>query len=137
MAESTPAPAAGIRVLLAGVPGLLGAVVRAVIDTQADMMIVAELARPEDLTRAVAATPFDIVVTNSAKLRENPELRELFFGAAGAPIIAVGADGRDLTLYAQGLLREVGPDGLAAAIRQVTMHAPNDVATSPLTTRPR
>ncbi len=141
MADSMPAaapdPATGIRVVLAGVPGLLGAVVRAVIETQSDMAIVAELEGPEELMGAVAAKRVDVVVTTSAGLRENPALQELFFASAGAPIVAVGAEGRDLTLYARGTTREVSPDHLAAAIRQVAMPFPNDLVTSPPSARPQ
>jgi DNA-binding NarL/FixJ family response regulator len=110
-----------IRILLVGAPGLLGAVVRAVIQTQADMAIVAEPDRPEELIAAAAAREFDVVVTPALGLPENTVLQRLLFGSAGVPIVAVSPDGRDLQLYARGLVREVGPDRLAAAIREAAM----------------
>lgn len=110
--------AGAIRVVLAGIPGLTAGIVRQYVFGQADICIVGELRRAEDVTALALTQPIDVVVT--ARTAEGVPLpcQRLLFGETAVPVIAIGADGR-LEIYDRRVLREAALDELLGEIRKV------------------
>ena len=113
-----PDSAAPIRVLIAGIPNLLAAVVRRAVNDERDMLVVAELGSMDALAPA-RLDDVDVVVTASASADLAPPIREVLFGPLAVPVVAIRVDGRRIDVYDHAVIQGGGIEGLARSIREV------------------
>ena len=108
------------RIVLIDMPRILREIVKDVLATDADMMVVGEYAESVRLRDAVSRTSADFVITDDrvsgfdevgTLLRERPHVR----------VLAIGENGRDTVLYElrpqKVRLGAVSPENLLEAIR--------------------
>jgi hypothetical protein len=113
---ASPDSAEPIKVLIAGVPNLLAAVVRKAVNEEPDMEVVAELG-PAELLALESRGRVDVVVTASATTDLAPQFRELLFGPLSVPVVAISVDGKRVDVYGRSVTRGGGIEGLASSIR--------------------
>ena len=106
-----------IKVVIAGVPNLLAAVVRKAVNEEPDMEVLAELGATEPLALESRGL-VDVVVTASATSDLPSQYRELFFGPMPVPVVAVSVDGKRITVYSRLVTRGGGIEGLTCSIRE-------------------
>lgn len=104
-----------IKVLIAGMPGLLASVVRETLDAEPDMEVVGQVNSIDQFVGGTARV--DVVVTTSTADGIPDELRPLLFGTAPLPLVAVSADGNRIDVYGRSVAHEQGLDGLTGLIR--------------------
>lgn len=109
--------AKSIKVVIAGVPNLLAAVVRNAVNEEPDMEVLAELSATEPLAPESRAL-VDVVVTASATSDLPLQYRELLFGPMPVPVVLVSVDGRRIDVYSHLVTRGGGIEGLACLIRE-------------------
>jgi DNA-binding NarL/FixJ family response regulator len=111
-----------IRVLLVQLTGVLGEVVRGVIDQQADIEIVREVAHAPDARAAVFAEKFDLIVWRTDGV-DAADVAALLQGNAPPKVLTVEDDGRGASVWQlraeQMAIGQVSPDSLVQAIRRV------------------
>jgi hypothetical protein len=112
-----PNSAKPIKVVIAGVPNLLAAVVRKAVSEEPDMEVLAELGATEPLAPESRAL-VDVVVTASATSDLPWQYRELLFGPIPVPVVAVSIDGKRIDVYSRMVTRGGGIEGLARSIRE-------------------
>jgi hypothetical protein len=112
-----PHSAKPIKVVIAGVPNLLAAVVRKAVNEESDMAVLAEFGATELLTRESRAL-VDVVVTASATNDLPSQYRELLFGPMPVPVVAVSVDGKRINVYSRQVTRCGGIEGLVCSIRE-------------------
>jgi hypothetical protein len=110
-------PAIAIKVLIAGVPALLAAVVRNVVSEEPDMEVVGELGTGDPLALAMQGL-VDVVVTASATADLAPPFRELLFGPTPVPVVVISVDGKRIDVYGRSVSKGGGIEGLARSIRE-------------------
>jgi hypothetical protein len=109
--------AESIKVLIAGVPNLLAAVVRKAVNEEPDMEVMAELSSTEGLAPESLGL-VDVVVTSSATGDLPPQFRELLLGPLSVPVVAVSVDGKRIDVYSRSVTRGGGIERLALSIRE-------------------
>jgi hypothetical protein len=112
-----PDSAAPIKVLIAGVPNLLAAVVRTAVNEEPDMEVVADLGATAPLALDSRGR-VDVVVTASATTDLAPEFRALLFGPRSVPVVAIGVDGKRIDVYGRSVIQGGGIEGLACSFRE-------------------
>lgn len=112
-----PDSAEPIKVLIAGVPNLLAAVVRKAVNEEPDMEVVAELGSAEPLAPESRGL-VDVVVTASTTTDLAPRFRELLFGPLPVPVVAISVDGKRIDVYGRSVTQGGGIEGLACSIRE-------------------
>lgn len=112
-----PHSAKPIKVVIAGVPNLLAAVVRKAVNEESDMAVLAEFGATELLTPESRAL-VDVVVTASATNDLPSQYRELLFGPMPVPVVAVSVDGKRINVYSRQVTRGGGIEGLVCSIRE-------------------
>jgi hypothetical protein len=122
MANATLPPDA-IRVVLAGIPGLIADIVRQYVRGQADVSIVGELRDATELSALARTQQIEVVVTTRAEEGVPPPCQQLLFGEPAVPVIAIGSDGR-LEIYDRRILREAALNELLGEIRKVAARNP-------------
>ena len=111
-----PDPAKLIKVVIAGMPILLAAVVRKAVNEESDMAVLAELGATELLTPESRAL-VDVVVTASATSDLPSRYQEMLFGPMPVPVVAVSVDGKRINVYSRQVTRGGGIEGLTRSIR--------------------
>jgi hypothetical protein len=111
-----PDPAKLIKVVIAGMPNLLAAVVRKAVNEESDMAVLAELGATELLTPESRAL-VDVVVTASATSDLPSRYQEMLFGPMPVPVVAVSVDGKRINVYSRQVTRGGGIEGLTRSIR--------------------
>ncbi len=111
-----PDPAKLIKVVIAGMPNLLAAVVRKAVNEESDMAVLAELGVTELLTPESRAL-VDVVVTASATSDLPSRYQEMLFGPMPVPVVAVSVDGKRINVYSRQVTRGGGIEGLTRSIR--------------------
>ena len=106
-----------IKVVIAGVPNLLAAVVRKAVNEEPDMVVLAELSATEPFAPDSRAL-VDVVVTASATSDLPLQYRELLFGPMPVPVVSVSVDGKRIDVYSRVVTRGGGIEGLANSIRE-------------------
>ena len=106
-----------IRVLIAGVPALLAAVIESAVNEESDMQVVETVVAGDALSSALER-PIDVVVTASSSAELAPELRSLFFGPSPLPIVTISLDGERIDVYGRTIHRGGGIEGLTRLIRE-------------------
>lgn len=114
-------PSGVIKVLIAGVPGLLAAVVRNAIIRERDMDLVAVIASMENLT-VVDRGPVDVIVTAVPMTGPGLKLLEVLLGPIPVPVVAISLDGTRIDVFGHVLVRGAGIDGLGKLIREAVHH---------------
>jgi hypothetical protein len=105
-----------IKVLIAGMPGLLASVVRETLDAEHDMKVVGQVATIDGLSGALRH-PIDVVVTTSTATGVSDRLKALLFGPSPLPLVAISADGSRIDVYGRSVTHGQGLDGLTGLIR--------------------
>lgn len=111
------ARAATIRVVIAGVPGLLASIVCDILRGEADIEVVAQVASAGEL-EDVLGHNVDVVVTTAGVDALTPALRALLFGRVPVPVVAISADGRRIDVFGHTVRHDRGIDGLTELIRE-------------------
>lgn len=106
-----------IRIVLAELSGLLGAVVRSTLEGERDMVVVADIASTDDLAEALRHH-VDVVVTSSASSNLAAPFRALLFSANPVPVAVVSADGSRIDVYGHSITYGGGLDSLTGLIRE-------------------
>lgn len=113
------APSA-IRIVLAGMPGLMGGIVRDTIQGQSDMRIVGDFAQDAALAAALSAAQCDVVVAAlQSDARVPATYQALLFGDLPVPFMVLDPDGRRLQAYSRSVRREFAGSELVAVIRRL------------------
>ena len=112
-----------IKVLLAIRPRLLAEVVRHFVARQPDMVVVGEVADPNDLLLAIGVTEAEVVIITPAVLdRELSICSDLLLAYPQVKIMALSAKGDTAVLYesgsAQKHMDDVGEAAILDAIRE-------------------
>lgn len=112
------AAARPIRVLVDGTDWLTDAVKKTLKD-QPDMQLVDDGATPTTVSRR---TRVDVVVTSLQDASVQWKHRAQFFTSSGVPVLAISEDRSRVEVYDRWVIREIGFEKLAAAIREVARH---------------
>src|SRR6266545_2713350 len=112
-----------INVLLAIRPRLLSAVVRHLVERQADMAVVSEVSEPSELGAAIRATAAEVVILTPVDADREPELRsQLWSQSPHLKIMTLSTTGDTALLYASGSPTkrrdDVSEASLLSAIRE-------------------
>lgn len=112
-----------ITVLVAIRPRLLSAVVRHLVERQADMEMVSEVSEPSELGAALRATVAEVVILTPADADREPELcRQLWAQAPYLKILSLSATGDTALVYAAGAptkrIEDVSEASMLSAIRE-------------------
>lgn len=113
------------RVLLARLPGLLGDIVRAIVASDADLQIVAELPDVDGVPAAVRSARAQVVVVGGVTPAETPTLLATLLAAvlpvnADVRLVALDADGQgatSATAHGQRRVAALSSDGLLDLLR--------------------
>lgn len=106
-----------MKVLLAIRPRLLSAVVRHIVERQADMEIVSEVSDPSELGSAIRVTEAEVVLLTPADSdRELKICRQLWAQSPQLKIITLSATGDTALVYASG-----SPTKRIADVSEVSM----------------
>jgi hypothetical protein len=122
MHDDHPTAPTAIKVLLAGMPGLLASVVCHTVNEERDMAVVGQIGSGEDLAGALRQ-PVDVVVTAAPTPDLPPELQALLFGPAPLPIVTISLDGERVDVYGRSITHGGGIHGLATLIRDAVTGA--------------
>jgi hypothetical protein len=122
MAAATPGSAGPIRVVIAGVPGLLASIVHDTLTAEEDIVVVAQVAAANDLA-AILAQPVDVVVTTASIGRMPPAMRGVLFGDTPVPVVAISADGRRMDVFSHAMVHDRGLRGLTDLVREAVAEA--------------
>jgi hypothetical protein len=125
-----PDSAKHIKVVIAGMPNLLAAVVRKAVNEESDMAVLAELGATELLTPE-SRELVDVVVTASATSDLPSQYRELLFGPMPVPVVAVSVDGKRINVYSRQVTRGGGIEGLTRSIRDAVTRSRPQVGGMP------
>ena len=110
-----------IRILVAGLPGLLYDIVRELIERQDDMTIVGRAPGRCDLAEAVREARADVAILGCDEAELATVARRLRAGRPRLRILAIAGDGRSAVVAeadgARAVLEDVSPAGLVAGIR--------------------
>jgi hypothetical protein len=106
-----------IHVVIAGMPNLLAAVVRKAVEMERDIVIVAQVDKPEALTASIAKTA-DVIVTAAADRTLAPQYLAGLFGERPIPVVAISADGNSIDVYGRWATHGYGLAGLISLIRE-------------------
>lgn len=109
-----------IKILIAEVPGLLGAMVCKTLNEEPDMEVVAKISSADDLAEALQRS-VDVVVTASATTDLAPPFRALLFRPSPLPVLAISVDGKRIDVYGRSVTRGGGLDGLTGLIREAVI----------------
>lgn len=117
MLEANGNGTSAIRIVLAELSGLLGAVVRRTLEGERDMIIVADIASADGLAEALRQH-VDVVVTSSAFGHLSAQFRTLLFSATPVPVAVVSVDGSRIDVYGHTITYGGGLDSLTGLIRE-------------------
>jgi hypothetical protein len=113
-----------IKIVIAGMSGLLGAVVRSTLSEESDMEVVAQVSSSEALAVELGR-PVDVVVTVSASGELSPVFQRLLFGPTPLPVVAISPDGKRIDVFGRSVIHGEGLAGLTNLIREaVTVARP-------------
>ena len=106
-----------IRIVLAELSGLLGAVVRSTLEGERDMVVVADVDSADGMAEALRCHA-DVIVTSSASSNLSAPFRAFLFSANPVPVAVVRADGSRIDVYGHSITYGGGLDSLTGLIRE-------------------
>src|SRR5687767_7924647 len=106
-----------IRIVIADVPRLLAAIVRRAVETETDIVIVAE-AQSADALGEVVTSPVDAIITATSDGELAAPFREALFGPRATPVVAIHVDGMTVDVYGRTHTSGYGLRDLVALIRE-------------------
>jgi hypothetical protein len=108
-----------IRVLLVGMPRMQIDIVKNILASQKEIVVVGETVDPSEVSRAVTAVKANVVVISEAAVPSS--YRELLYRRPRLRIIAIIADGRQARVHHLqpdvATILDLSPTSLVAAIR--------------------
>jgi hypothetical protein len=119
MPEANGQPAGVIRIMLAEVSGLTAEFVRAAIEKQADMAIVAEVPAGAELGHVLASVATDVVVTALSSAEVPATYHGLVFQIPSIAVVAIGEDRRRVEVYNGTVIHEAALGQLVGVIRDL------------------
>ncbi len=117
MLDATRNGASAIRIAIAELTGLLGAVVRTTLEGERDMVVVADVASADELA-VVLRHPVDVVVTSSVRGNLPMPFRALLFGETHVPVAVISTDGTRIDVYGRSIAYGGGLESLTGLIRE-------------------
>lgn len=122
MTAARPGSAGPIRVVIAGVPGLLASIVHDTLTADEGIVVVAQVASADDLA-ATLAQPVDVIVTTASVARMAPAMRGVLFGDTPVPVVAISADGRRMDVFSHAMVHDRGLRDLTDLVREAVAEA--------------
>jgi DNA-binding NarL/FixJ family response regulator len=111
------------RIILSGLPRMLGEIIRELVRTEPDLCIVGEYRDRGQALEAIERKTPDVVITGLERLAR-PDVADLLGHHPAVRVLAVSADGSESYLYElrphERMLGEVSPRTLLTAIRRTT-----------------
>jgi hypothetical protein len=120
--------------MLAEVSGLTAEFVRAVIATDPDMAIVAEVPDAAELGHTLETMGTDVVVTALSHTEVPAPYHGLVFQVPSIAVVAIGSDRRRVEVYNGTVIREAALEQLVGVIRDLVAYRHRRLA--PLGTEP-
>lgn len=118
--QNVAATPRAIRVLVDGTDWLADAV-KQTLRHQPDMRLVGDRARAES-PMANRMHRVDVIVTSLQESAVQWKHRAMFFASSGVTLLAISEDRSRVEVFDRWVIREVGLERLAAAIREVARH---------------
>ena len=110
-----------VRILLAGMPGILLDMITDIVAPHAEMMVAGKMQDTADIRAAVKKTRADVVILNEPAIGPSQNYQELLYSRPHLRVLSITSDGRHFFLHklrpVRAALGEVSPESLVQAIR--------------------
>lgn len=119
---------ARIRVLVAGLPPILGGIVTEALSDQPDIEVVGMIGRGVEFEPMGARHLADVLVVGGVEPQDSAGADRLLLNGSAARVLIIATSGKDAVLYQlrpmKTLLGELSPQGLVEAIRGIEKSVP-------------